>query len=509
MTWTPSKYSRLLLLVVLSLFAVISILGLSVLADTVQIGSNGGGVSVESDLDLLFNNGGGHVTWRISGQAAPEMRRLIDKNFGNNDGSLTPAEAAQYTSALDNTLTLSGATYQGAKLTSFSLLNRNRGIEDNSNFLIGQNNDTRTIEIRFLLEATASTVSDKYSLSDDLMVKALFDSLRTTYDNNTYVFVGHVDITHTNYIIGMSSYSSFSVDHGRAIRFRGPIWEIYQYTVSYDKGTMDNAKDTANFDTFNVFESPLELFILLAIVTYLLFYLPRRLAKSGRKQRMRSFHRGIFGLVVLLFAVYMLGVAGPIVWFLTILIFILIVLFAYRFYIQGWKGLAKPLSLAESKDLDREEGLIRPESYRKIQAQRYAEEEGEDIPYESPRDRPRPSPPRRPPPARAGPPPDYDEGPAYSEDEGGPLEEAPPPPPRRPAVRPPAQPPAQRPAPRPQAPKPIQKPAQRPAPTTPPGPPITSKKIRCVQCKEIFTAEIRTKPQRVECPICGKVGMIK
>jgi DNA-directed RNA polymerase subunit RPC12/RpoP len=57
----------------------------------------------------------------------------------------------------------------------------------------------------------------------------------------------------------------------------------------------------------------------------------------------------------------------------------------------------------------------------------------------------------------------------------------------------------------------VPKPAPRQAPTAPPGPPVNiiKRKIRCVQCKQIFEAEIRTKPQRIECPLCGKVGMIK
>jgi DNA-directed RNA polymerase subunit RPC12/RpoP len=512
-------------------------MGLSALAapcpgpDCVEIGSNGGTVSVESDLDILFNNGGGHVTWRISGEAAPELRRLIDKNYGNNDGNITPAEAAQYTTALDNTLTLTGAVYHGAKLQSFSLLDRNRGVEDNSEFLIGKDNDTRTIEIRFLLEATLSTPSQGYSLSDDIMVRALFDALKTSYDIHSYLYVGKVSLSHTNYIVSMSSYSDFNVDHGRVIRFRGPMWEIYQYSVSYDKGTMGNAKDKAQFggtDSFNVLESPMELFILLVALGYLMLYFPRRFAKTGRKQRMKALHRAIWGFLILLFIVYMIGAPGGYVWFLSPLTFGCVVGFSYMLYIKGWKGYAKPLSLAESRDLDREEGIVRPESYRKLQPKRYYEDEGQSDegdgypPEEEAQVR------RAPGPSRQAPP-EEDYGPVASEDEGGPLEEEPAPPPRRPPPRlaPQQRPqvhrpaPVERPAPRPQAPratpqpvpqvpKPAPKPA-RPSPTAPPGPPVNviKRKIRCVQCKQIFEAEIRTKPQRIECPMCGKVGMIK
>ena len=280
MNWSPFRYSRLFHLSSLLFLAVVCVWGLSAMAAQVDIGKDGGTVSVTSDLDMLLNSGGGHVTWRISGQAAPEMRRVIDKNYGNNDGNITPAEAAQYTSALDNYLTQSAPLYHGGKLNSFSLLDRNRGVEDNSEFLVAKDNDTRTIEIRFLIEATLSQQSDNFKLSDDIMVRALFESLRTAYDTNTYLYVGKVDITHTNYVIGLSSFSSFNADHGRTIRFRGPAWEIYQYSVSYDGGTMRNAKDTAQFDQFNVMESPLELFIIITALGYFMLYLPKRFARD-------------------------------------------------------------------------------------------------------------------------------------------------------------------------------------------------------------------------------------
>jgi len=538
MTLLPSRTTGLLLLFAFSLLAVLCVIGLSATAapcpgpDCIEIGSHGGTVSVKSDLDILFSNGGGHVTWRISDEAAPELRQLIDKNYGNNDGNITPAEAAQFTSALDNTLTLSGSVFHGAKLQSFSLLDRNRGVEDNTEFLIGKDNDTRTIEIRFLIEATLSTPSQDYSLNDDLMVRALFDSLKTSYDTHSYLYVGKVSLEHTNYIVSMAAYSDFNVDHGRAIRFRGPIWEIYDYSVSYDKGSMGNAKDKAKFggtDTFNVLESPMELFILLVAMGYLMIYFPRRFAKTGRKQRIKSLHRALWGFLFLLFLIYMIGAPGGYVWLFTPLTFGCVIGFSYMLYIKGWKGYAKPLSLAERKDLDREEGIVRPESYRKLQPKQYYEEEGyadegEEYPPEE-----EPPPRRGPRPSRQAPP-EEDYGPAVSEDEGGPLEGevAPPParPPPRPAPqqRPPVQRPAAvarpeprlpapRPAPQQRPPAPAPKPVQRPAPTAPPGPPtaaaIVKRKIRCVQCKQIFETEIRAKPQRVECPVCGKVGMIK
>jgi hypothetical protein len=376
MSWSNTRYSRLFLLSSMLFLAVVCVWGLSAMGapPPIEIGNNGGTVSVESDLELLFNTGGGHVTWRISGQAAPEMRRVIDKNYGNDDGNLTPAEAAQYTSAIDNSLTQSAPLYHGGKLNSFSLLDRNRGVEDNTEFLVAKDNDTRTIEIRFLIEATMSQQSDSYKLSDDVMVTALFEALRSTYDPNTYVFVGKVELAHTNYIIGMCSFSNFNNDHGQVIRFRGPAWELYRYTVSYDGGTMKNAKDTAQFDPFNVLESPLELFIVITALSFFMLYFQKRFAREGRKQRIKSMRRGSWGFIILLYTVYMLGAPGWSVWVLAPLLFCLIFALAYMIYLKNWKGYAKPLSIVESRELDREEGIVRPESYRKIYENRDEEE---------------------------------------------------------------------------------------------------------------------------------------
>jgi hypothetical protein len=500
------------------------------MADTVEIGRNGGKVRVESDLQIMFSEGGGtgggHVTWRVSGMAAQELRATVDQNLGNADGNVSPSEAKAYTDALDNWLTNSAIVYHGGKMHSFSLLDRNRGVEDNTEYLIAKNSDGGTIVIRFLIEATLNTRDGGYDMNDDIFVTALFDVLSTGVDD--YIFVGQVEIVHWNYIVGFSSFSNFDTDYGKKVRFRGPVWEVYRYTVSYDGGSMEDKSDRAEFDRFNVVQSPLELFIVCVALGYFMTYIPKRYAKTNRKVKVSSIHQMAWGFLILLFVIYFLGLNGLFIWVLGPLFLILVLVLSHKIYKHGWKGIAKPLSEAEIKELDRKDGIIRPESYKKL----HPKDSARYVDPEPSRRRRRPA--RRERPREREYEDDYDDH--YDDDDDHHdddyddhydddyddrhddgydddyYDD------RRPRDRPERRrPPARR---EPEV-------RRRPPPVVredvveedeepeddvhdmEPVAPVKKKKIRCAGCKKIFEAELKENPLKVKCPICGKQGLIR
>jgi hypothetical protein len=357
-------------------------------------------------------------------------------------------------------------------------------------------------------------------MNDDIFVVALFEVLETGPDE--YVFVGDVEIVHVNYIVALSSYSEMDVDHGTLYRFRGPVWEFYRYSVSYKGGDMGEKKDRGRYDQFNVVQSPLELFIVCVALGYLTIYMPKRYAREYRKVKVKALHQGAWGLVILLFVIYMLGLDGLFIWVLGPLFLILIFALSHKIYKQGWKGIAKPLSEVEKKELDREDGIIRPESYKKLggrrrpeDLERFEDEYDEEPPRRRgrpPRRRPRDRGPRR---ERRPREPEYDddhydddryEDDHYDDDydddyddrhEDEEYEERP----RRP-------PPVRRPPPGP-APREEVIPEEEEDEVHDMEPIVERRKIRCAGCKKIFEAEIRQHPQKIQCPMCGKLGMIK
>src|SRR3972149_556488 len=107
------RRGRALLLALLTISSMVSLLD--------RAGAQGAGLKVSSDLELLGVgglDGGGHVTWTLTGAAAQSLRQKIQMMFdgydpiprgfaynvtgGNRNGRIESGEAQSYTNFLEN-----------------------------------------------------------------------------------------------------------------------------------------------------------------------------------------------------------------------------------------------------------------------------------------------------------------------------------------------------------------------------------------------------------------------
>ena len=175
---------------------------------TPAVGQNPAGhLVVTTDYELFGTsdlNGGGHVTWTLTGAKAGELRAKIVDMFdtygqiprgfpfagtagiANGDGVLDPLEGLRYTDQLENVLEASGrgTDAQYMQLFPFDLREKNTadpslGFERSTSGLANTNvSSSGDVEIRFLFEANTTSRSARVSLP----TSALADSLYRIFD---------------------------------------------------------------------------------------------------------------------------------------------------------------------------------------------------------------------------------------------------------------------------------------------------------------------------------------
>src|SRR2546426_10117314 len=171
--------------------------------------SPSGHLVVTTDYELFGTsdlNGGGHVTWTLTGAKAADLRAKILHMFdeyptiprgflfqgqltaANQDGVLESVEGVRYTDLLENVLErpggAEGTIAQYMQLFPFDLREKNSadpglGFERSTSGLANTNvSSSGDVEIRFLFEANTTTRSARVSLPSS----ALADSLYRIFD---------------------------------------------------------------------------------------------------------------------------------------------------------------------------------------------------------------------------------------------------------------------------------------------------------------------------------------
>src|SRR3989475_813321 len=170
---------------------------------TPAIGQNPAGhMVVTTDYELFGTsdlNGGGHVTWTLTGAKAAELRAKIVDMFdtygqiprgfpfagtagaANGDGTLQPLEGLRYTDQLENVLEASGrgTIVQYMQLLRFDLrenaADSSVGFERSTSGLANTNaSSPGDVEIRFLFEANTTTRSARVSLPTSALAESLY-----------------------------------------------------------------------------------------------------------------------------------------------------------------------------------------------------------------------------------------------------------------------------------------------------------------------------------------------
>jgi hypothetical protein len=329
---SPSRHGPCLV------FAVASALLLMVPAvagpSRAEIGA-GSNLHVSTRTQMLFQQGGGYITWEISGPVAKDIRRNIDGAFGDGDGDVTETEGTAYTGEIDSILE-NNVFYGCARIMRSALLTK--VLHTSSDGLLGQVNQTGPIIIRFYFNADLRPDRSTVSLGDTTVPMAVFRALRG--DGNR-TFAGTLEWDHQEIMVGFSSFSQVEMDKGSITRLRAPGAEIFWFHLTISGN--ETSQDRTRFETFDAAQSPLELFVVLCVFGLVGLWFPRRYLKISRMRKVSWLHLAMWLMAIGVLLVFFLGVDGLAVWTLAPLFLVASWVLSWGIYIKRWKGIAKPL----------------------------------------------------------------------------------------------------------------------------------------------------------------------
>ena len=167
--------------------------------------AQGGGMTVSADYELFGAtdlNGGGHVTWTLTGDAARQLRADVVHMFdeysqvprgfvfggattsGNHDGVIQSSEGQAYTDRLENILegAYPNAPAAGTQVGYFfldrsDLLNKDvvNGFNSSTAGIVGSDaNSTADLQIKFLFNGRTNTADVTMPLTTEAYAEALF-----------------------------------------------------------------------------------------------------------------------------------------------------------------------------------------------------------------------------------------------------------------------------------------------------------------------------------------------
>jgi len=440
----------------------------------------GSTVKVTSQIRMLFTEGGGYIDWEISGEVVKDIRRNIDQRMGNGDGNVTANEGQAYIGGIDQVLEGSYIRYGCARIVQTALLRKD--IHTDTEGLLVSVNSSQTIVIHFYFNADLRTDAATINFAEKDLPLAPF---RALVGDENQTFTGALEWKHTEIMVGIASFSGIAMEKGSVNRVRGPAVEVLFYETKFSGAEAPN--DSARYETFNVLQCSLELFILICVLGLATVILPRYYMKEKKMRKVKWLHSSAWLFVLLTLLLFFLGADGVFIWLFSPLFLVLSWFLSYKIYVKGWKGIAKPLislpdSVAPEKGTDRKPG---ESSYKDIV--------GGEEPREEPKAPTKES-------WKPGAPPDFP-GPAEKPDEDEEGEGL--------GVRPPPRAPAPPPAP----PSPPPAPASAGAAPAPPAPAPSQVKIlklRCPKCKNTFdTRDEGTRPLKLKCTSCGAEGALR
>jgi hypothetical protein len=337
-----------------------------------DIGDNGGTTTLKSDIEMMQGipiHGGGHVTWRVTGNAAKELRSAILAKYDLPHGSEPPNgqleldEVKRYINELERYLEghEEGVEHQfhGAKLRSFSLLNQD--VATDVKGLIGTSESSNAaIEIRFYFDAWMPTGSTDISFSETVIPDAIYFPVGENY-------TGTYKVEHTNYMVSIASYSNVNIDKGSFFLIRTPFGDIYHYSATFKAG--EDTGEGITYEEFSWIECPLILFIVVAIFGYFIATMPGRFRRYDVMRNVKLHTLAKLFLIILLLLYFFAGigsfyVGGAVLWILCV-VFLFVSLVVSKVVYEHAERITSLPPKPEAKEEVEEEAVEEPVEKRK------------------------------------------------------------------------------------------------------------------------------------------------
>ena len=333
----------------LSFILICAVITLIFAALPLPAGSQSGSeMSVDSDFEELgFSGvtGSGKITWKITGQAAQELRKMIiakyDSNInlppgvspGNANGNLEADEIENYKDAIDSYLMnmqyhqgtcedchgQGPVIYFGCEITAAQLLHKEpassmgQAIQVDMKGLLNTNNySLEDIAIYYKVEVRTEPSMTEFPLDSDILANAPYAPFNQKYR-------GSITITHLQVLVGFQSYHRLKLPKGSMFFLRTPAGEAIWYSTSFHTDVMNSER--ISFSPWDFLENPQILFILMIIAGHYTTAIPHMIyfrfrnklpkSKISLARRIRWIHYLAIVFVILQIVFYFIAVVGP------------------------------------------------------------------------------------------------------------------------------------------------------------------------------------------------------
>jgi hypothetical protein len=364
---TSNRFSRLLALFIILIFAMAFIPGLA----QGDIGDNGGTTELVSDIEMMSGipvHGGGHFNWKVTGAAAGELRQAIIRDYDGEvegellDGELSWKEVEKYALDLERYLENGEHEYMGANLRKFALLNYN--VNEDTKGLVGTSaNSPGNIEIRFYFDAWMPSGNEDMELTDTTILDAIYYPVSEN-------FTGDYKIEHTEYMISIGDFSNVNIDKGSLYIIRTPFGEIFHYSVEFKAS--DNPDETMLYEPFNWLEAPLVLFIVMVVFGYFIVTMPGRFRRYDvlKIVKVHTLAKVLLIILILLYLFAAFGgafIGGIYIWLISV-VFLFVSLVVSKTVYENAKRITSPETESGTTPTDEElEQALEEEPGRDVQ----------------------------------------------------------------------------------------------------------------------------------------------
>jgi hypothetical protein len=303
-----------------------------------------GAADVEFSTTCLtsIDNGGGYIEYHLYGNAASELRTMIDDPsvrfpyetaFSDGDGTIDMSEGDRYMGNLDDIFTKRYQVLRGVKLDNVDV--------DEARGVVGTHpNDTKELYLHITFRSHIQYDSKEFNVSGLEPLAALYGNYTSIPPNLT------VEEKTTIVAAGLANYERIVKEEGTLFNLRLPGAAVVSYSVSYT--VSDPPAVRMEYDHSDIVGNPLPLGIMMFIFTWLALRIPKATARENEMERFRPFHLGMIAFVLLVWIFYFFGGPAVFIWVFCIGGLVITYYLSHRIYKQGWMGWAEPV---EGKDL--------------------------------------------------------------------------------------------------------------------------------------------------------------
>ena len=302
-----------------------------------------GGEAAAEDVEMsttfltFFKNGGGYIEYRLHGQAASELRGMIDDPSikfpfetatADGDGMIDQAEGEQYMRNLDDILTKRQIVLRGIKLD-------NVDVDEHRGLIGSEVDDTDELYIHITFRGHIQYDQMEFNVSGLEPLMVLYGS----YDDIPL----NLTIAERTYIVsaGLGSYTTEVKDEGTLLNMRAPMSAVITFQDSYTVSSAPVSR--MSYDHSTIVGNPLILMVFTLIITYLAIKLPKNLARDNGKERVRQLHIAILLAIVVYWLFYLLGGAAVLIWVFGFALVGMSYFSAHQIYAKDWKDLAQSM----------------------------------------------------------------------------------------------------------------------------------------------------------------------